>query len=153
MSTFPALRTDWYAQVMSDFGKRFASARKQLGLTQQDVAATMNVSRVAVSHYEQDKMFPGLDALAQYCRETGISMDWLVLGREPAGSFDARLNALPDALKVYILQALVLAESVQQSLPAKFLAPPTSANYAAFSEYLTRLSEEVARDGARKLPV
>lgn len=129
---------------MSEFGKRFLSARKQRGLSQEDVAAIMEVSRVAVGHYEQGRNQPALDTLIKFCSETGVSMDWLVLGREPVGQYEQRLHQLPEALKLYVLEALLLAERVSASLPAKFLAPPTTANYVAFSEYLAQLSAGIA---------
>lgn len=129
---------------MSTFGERFKSARRQRGLTQEDAAATMGVSRVSVSHYENGKNFPQVAELIRFCSEHQVSMDWLILGREPTGAYESRIHALPEGLKLYVLEALLLAERVAQSLPAKFLAPPTTANYVAFSEYLTKLSEEVA---------
>jgi len=128
---------------MSTFGERFKSARSQRGLSQEDVAAFMDVSRVAVSHYEAGKNFPQLSALIKFCEETKVSMDWLVLDRPLTGQFDQRLNDLPDALKVYVLQTLLMAERVANSLPAKLLAPPTTANYRAFSEYLQKLAQEL----------
>lgn len=134
---------------MSGFGERFRAARKQRGLSQEDAAAIMGVSRVAVSHYENDKSFPELANLIRFCEETQVSMDWLVLGRTPTGQYEQRMHQLPEALKLYVLEALLLAERVAESLPARFLAPPTTANYVAFSEYLTKLSEELPR---RALP-
>lgn len=133
-----------YALLMSTFGERFKSARAQRGLSQEDVAAFMDVSRVAVSHYEAGKNFPQLAQLIKFCDETKVSMDWLVLNRQPVGQFDERLHALPDALKMYVLEALLLAERVAHSLPAKLLAPPTTKNYADFSAYLQKLSEDLS---------
>jgi transcriptional regulator with XRE-family HTH domain len=127
---------------MNEFPQRFSAARKQRGLSQEDVAAMMEVSRVAVSHYESGKNYPQLSALIRFCEETKVSMDWLVLGREPTGAYEQRIHELPEALKMYVLEALLLAERVAASLPAKFLAPPTTANYVAFSEYLAKLSEQ-----------
>jgi transcriptional regulator with XRE-family HTH domain len=128
---------------MSEFSERFQSARSQRGLSQEDVGAIMGVSRVAVSHYEQGKNHPQLAALIAFCTETKVSMDWLVLGREPTGAYEQRIHELPEALKLYVLEALLLAERVASTLPAKFLAPPTTANYVQFSEYLTKLSEQL----------
>jgi transcriptional regulator with XRE-family HTH domain len=129
---------------MSEFGQRFKAARKQRGLSQEQIAVVMGVSRVSVSHYENGKNFPQIAELVRFCEEYKVSMDWLVLGRQPTGAYEARIHELPEGLKLYVLEALLLAERVTQSLPAKFLAPPTTANYVAFSEYLTKLSEEIA---------
>jgi transcriptional regulator with XRE-family HTH domain len=127
---------------MSDFGMRFKQVRKTSGHSQEDVAALMGVSRVAVSHYESGRNFPATEQLIAFCRETGTSLDWLLLGRQPEGVYERRIHELPEGLKLYVLEALILAERVSQSLPAQFLAPPTSKNYVAFSEYLTKLSEQ-----------
>jgi len=142
--TYARSIADGYARWMSDFGQRFKVARKQRGLSQEQIAATMGVSRVSVSHYENGKNFPQITELVRFCEEYKVSMDWLVLGRQPTGAYESRIHELPEGLKLYVLEALLLAERVAQSLPAKFLAPPTTANYVAFSEYLTKLSEEVA---------
>ena len=142
ISGYALTESDAYARLMSEFAERFLSARKQRGLSQEDVAAMMDVSRVAVSHYESGKNHPQLAALIRFCQETKVSMDWLVLGRTPTGAYEQRIHELPEALKLYVLEALLLAERVAATLPAKFLAPPTTANYVAFSEYLTKLSEQ-----------
>ena len=133
-----------YDSRMSEFGDRLRSIRLQHGRTQDDIAAMLGCTRNAVSQYENGRNYPGIESLMTFCSETGTSMDWLLLGREPTGAYEKRIHQLPDALKMYVLEALLLAERVQRSLPAKFLAPPTTANYVAFSEYLSKLSEEVA---------
>jgi transcriptional regulator with XRE-family HTH domain len=142
--TYDILDAAMYPRWMSEFGQRFKTARKQRGLSQEQIAAVMGVSRVSVSHYENGKNFPQIAELVRFCDEYKVSMDWLVLGRQPTGAYEARIHELPEGLKLYVLEALLLAERVAQSLPAKFLAPPTTANYVAFSEYLTKLSEEGA---------
>lgn len=143
-STYTTLSAAMYPRRMSEFGQRFKAARKQRGLSQEQIAATMGVSRVSVSHYENGKNFPQIAELVRFCEEYKVSMDWLILGRQPTGAYESRIHELPEGLKLYVLEALLLAERVAQSLPVKLLAPPTTANYVAFSEYLTKLSEEVA---------
>ena len=74
------------------FPERFKLARAQRGLSQEDVAAIMEVSRVAVSHYEAGKNHPQLSALIAFCQETGVSMEWLVLGRSPTVAHEQRVH-------------------------------------------------------------
>jgi hypothetical protein len=50
---------------------------------------------------------------------------------------------LPDALREYVVEALLLAERVQLSAPAKFLRPPTTDTYAEFSKVLTELAKNI----------
>lgn len=143
--SYAAPDADVYARLMSDFGHRFRTSRKQRGLSQEQVAATMCVSRVSVSHYENGKNFPQIAELIRFCDEYKVSMDWLVLGRQPTGAYESRIHELPEGLKLYVLEALLLAERVAHSLPARFLAPPTAATYVEFSKYLTELAKEAVK--------
>lgn len=93
-----------------------------------------------MSQFETGNNQPSLETLIEFVKATGVSLDWLILGKQPGGQYDPRIQALPEALRQYVIEALLLAERVQLAIPAELLAPPTSANYAQFSEYLTRLS-------------
>ena len=48
---------------MNHIGKRLNAARKARGLTQDQLAAQMNVSRSTISHWENDQAEPDLDSL------------------------------------------------------------------------------------------
>lgn len=121
-------------------GERMRAARTQRGLKQADVAVLLNCTRGAVSQFENGNNCPSLETLVDFAKATNVSLDWLLLGKQPGGQYDPRIQALPEALRQYVIEALLLAERVQLSIPAELLAPPTSANYSQFSEYLTRLS-------------
>jgi hypothetical protein len=79
----------------------------------------------------------------EFCKQTGVSLDWLILGKEPTSGYDKRIRDLPDALREYVVEALLLAERVQLSAPAKFLRPPTTDTYAEFSKVLTELAKNI----------
>lgn len=128
-----------YAWLMS-LGERMRAARMQRGLKQADVAAMLSCTRGAVSQFETGNNQPSLETLIDFAKSTNVSLDWLLLGKQAGGQYDPRIQALPEALRQYVVEALLLAERVQLSIPAELLAPPTSANYAQFSEYLTKLS-------------
>lgn len=130
-------------------GDRLRSVRQQRALTQADVAAMLGCTRGAVSQFETGLNKPNLETLIEFAGKTGVSLDWLLLGKTPAGAYDERIQALPEALRQYVIQALLLAERVQLAIPANLLQPPTSANYAEFSEYLSRLSAS----SSKKTPV
>lgn len=131
-------------QLLEDFGARLKSARLQRGKNQDDIGFVMGKTRNAVSQYESGRNYPAIESLIAFAEETGVSLDWLLMGREPTGAYEKRIHELPEGLKLYVLEALLLAERVSQSLPARFLAPPTPKTYVAFSEYLTKLSEETS---------
>jgi transcriptional regulator with XRE-family HTH domain len=122
-------------------GERMKAARLQARLTQQQVADAIQSTKASVSQYEHDYYHPSLEALVKFSELTGASLDWLILGRETSTGYDKRIRELPEALKEYVVEALLLAERVQASTPAKFLRPPTSETYVEFSEYLSQLAK------------
>ncbi|NBI08478.1 helix-turn-helix domain-containing protein [Colidextribacter sp. OB.20] len=67
-------------------GERIALARKQAGLSQEQLGDKLGVSRQAVSKWESDQTNPDVAYVAQMCRLLGVSSDWLLLGEESAQS-------------------------------------------------------------------
>ncbi len=63
------------------FGQRFSRLRKAKGLTQDDVAAKVNVSSQAVSKWENDINMPDIGILLNLGQMLGVSTDEL-LGKE-----------------------------------------------------------------------
>jgi transcriptional regulator with XRE-family HTH domain len=124
-------------------GQRMKAARLQAGKGQRQIADALDVTVAAVSNIEKDRNGPSLAAAVEFCQQTGVSLDWLVLGQEPSGGYDKRIRDLPEALREYVVEALLLAERVQLSAPAKFLRPPTTENYAEFSKVLSELAKNI----------
>ena len=65
------------------FQENLIRARKARGMTQEELAAKLNVSRQAVSKWETGESLPDLYKLAALADELGVSTDELC-GREPA---------------------------------------------------------------------
>lgn len=65
-------------------GERIALARRQAGLSQEQLGDKLGVSRQAVSKWESDQTNPDVAYVAQMCRLLGVSSDWLLLGEESA---------------------------------------------------------------------
>lgn len=63
------------------FGKRLQQVRKAAGLSQEQLAELVGMSRQAVSKWETDQAAPDVDKLALLCGVLGVSADEL-LGRE-----------------------------------------------------------------------
>ena len=61
-----------------DFVKGLKLIRKQRNLNQLKVAMDLNISREALSHYENGKREPSLDMLNQLSRYFNVSIDFLV---------------------------------------------------------------------------
>ena len=60
---------------MSTFRKNLKILRKQLGLTQDELADKLNTSRSLISHYELGKRLPKYHTLKQLCEIFKISYD------------------------------------------------------------------------------
>ena len=62
--------------------ERIALARKQAGLSREQLGEKLGVSRQAVSKWESGQSNPDVAYLAEMCRLFGVSSDWLLLGKE-----------------------------------------------------------------------
>ena len=58
-----------------DFGKQIRQIRKDAKLTQEQMAAKLNVSRQAVSNWENNKNLPDLEMIITISRVFGLSLD------------------------------------------------------------------------------
>lgn len=58
--------------------------RKRMGLTQEELAEKLGVTRQAVSRWEQDMSFPETKQLIELCRLFGLSADELLFGHPHA---------------------------------------------------------------------
>lgn len=63
-------------------GRRIRERRKALGLTQQELATALGLTPQHISVIEQDKRAPALASLARMAEELGVSLDFLVTGKE-----------------------------------------------------------------------
>lgn len=58
------------------------NTRKQRNLNQQKVALDLNISREALSYYENDKREPSLQLLLQMSDYFNVSINYLITGEE-----------------------------------------------------------------------
>lgn len=56
--------------------------RKNLNLNQQKVALDLNISREALSHYENGKRQPSLEMLLRMSEYFNVSINYLITGKE-----------------------------------------------------------------------
>ena len=56
--------------------------RKERNLNQLKVAMDLNISREALSHYENGKREPSLDMLNKLSKYFNVSIDYLIFGKE-----------------------------------------------------------------------
>ncbi len=63
-------------------GERIAILRKKKGLSQEELAAVIGVSRQSISKWESSQSVPDLDKIIQLCTYFDVSSDHLILGKE-----------------------------------------------------------------------
>ena len=68
-----------------DFNQKLQELRKQRGLTQEELAGLLFVSRTAVSKWESGRGYPGIDSLKAIAGLFGITLDELLSTQEMLG--------------------------------------------------------------------
>ena len=68
------------------FQERLYQLRKERGLSQEELANEVGVSRQAVQKWESGAAQPSLDKLTALARYFGVTLDWLVNGEEARAS-------------------------------------------------------------------
>ena len=94
------------------FGENLQFLRKRRGMTQEDLAEQMEVSRQSVSKWESNSAYPEMDAILRLCGLFSCDMDTLLRGDvsrrfgEDAAAWDKHMNAFAAAMAAGV--ALVL---------------------------------------------
>ena len=81
--------------------ERIIQARKQAGLTQEQLGEKLGVSRQAVSKWESGQANPDITYIVEMCRLFDVSSDWLLMGKEPGSA--ASTESEPSGGKTYCL--------------------------------------------------
>lgn len=63
-----------------NFGEQIRSIRANNGLTQEQFAQRLNVSRQTISSWENDRNLPDLEMTVHIAKVFGLSLDQLILG-------------------------------------------------------------------------
>lgn len=67
---------------MMEFHEKLQQLRKQKGLTQEEMAQRLFVSRTAVSKWESDRGYPNIESLKAIAKLFSVSIDELLSGEE-----------------------------------------------------------------------
>lgn len=78
---------------------RIKELRKNLGLTQNQFAESLNISTVSISSYETGAKTPSLDMIINMAKTYNVSADWLI-GLSEHKSLDDIPQTLGDILKL-----------------------------------------------------
>lgn len=68
---------------MNEFAILFSSKRVEKGLSQEEIAAKLNVTRQAVSKWENGKAMPDISLMPQIAQILGVSIEELLTGNKP----------------------------------------------------------------------
>lgn len=68
----------------TQFQDRLNRLRREQGLSQEDLAEVVGVTRQAVQKWESGASRPDMDNLAALAQYFGVTLDYLVLGRDPS---------------------------------------------------------------------
>ena len=67
---------------MSELGKRIQELRKQIGLTQAQLASKIEISHTQLTRYESKNIKPPADVLQRLANVFDVSIDYLVNGKK-----------------------------------------------------------------------
>lgn len=77
------------------FGQQLQEVRRAAGLTQEEFAEELQVSRQAVSKWESGRGYPEMEKILYICNRYGVTMDRLFAEEVPAGRPAAEVKPLP----------------------------------------------------------
>jgi len=82
-------------------GNRIAELREQRGLTQEELASSLGISRAALSHYEKNRREPDFETLSKMADLFQVSVDYMI-GRtnNPETELNADIRAFVDQLEL-----------------------------------------------------
>lgn len=80
---------------MYEFGERIYNLRKKHGLSQEEFADNLGVSRQAVSKWETGQSVPDSEKAAAMAKFFGVSLDWLINGDETVSAVTAFSEPAP----------------------------------------------------------
>ena len=99
---------------MTAWNERLKSRMKERKTTQEDLAATLDISQSSVGHYVSGRRNPRKDVLEKMADELEVSMDWL-LGKTELPPIDKR-----DFFPVPVLSAVDAAEKLSKPKGGKY---------------------------------
>ena len=118
------------------FGENLQFLRKRAGLTQEDLAERMEVSRQSVSKWESNSAYPEMETIIRLCGLFSCDMDTLLRGDvsrrfgEDAAAYDRHMNTFSAAIAAGV--ALVLLGVIFSMLLVCFFVNETAGGMVFF---------------------
>lgn len=106
-------------------GERIRKRRQALGITQEELAQVLRVTPQHISAVEQNKRAPSLAFLTRLAEELGVSIDYLVSGKEGIITDTIPAIKADKKLKLKIKRALItLIEELREPATDEELSKP-----------------------------
>ena len=100
-----------------EFNEKLQELRKSRGLTQEELAEALFVSRTAVSKWESGRGYPSIDSLKEISRFFSVTIDELICPEEIISAAEEEKQAFAGRIISYISNTLDLLTAVLLFLP------------------------------------
>lgn len=105
------------ASPIDTMGERLQQLRKNIGLTQADLAKKIGISHTQMARYEIKNIYPPADVLKKLADVFGTTIDFLVMGDTDSKAKESltdaelinqfkKISALPDEEKTLVLKLI-----------------------------------------------
>ena len=74
-----------------DFGNQIKQIRREKNITQEQMAQSLNITRQAVSNWENKRNLPDIEILIKIAKVYGVSLDKLILGDDNMNNMTEKL--------------------------------------------------------------
>lgn len=79
-------------------GERIRCLRKQQGMTQEQLAIKLNISDRYLRKIEAGEKGPSIDILVKMSSLLGVSLDYIIVGKQPQDDLKRKLNTVIQSL-------------------------------------------------------
>lgn len=128
-------------------GGYIKAARLRAKITQEALAKELGVSKGLIAQWELGQTMLTVPYLVKLGSSLKCGTDALLNGARigaqptlPGMSIDDRIQALPEAMREFVILALQRAETAAKLVPSKFINAPTNENWPQFAAYLEAMS-------------
>ena len=77
-----------------EYGDRIAQLRERKGMTQEELAGSIGITRAALSHYEKNRREPDYKILSKIADYFKVSIDWIIRGNNLSAPNDPKYSSL-----------------------------------------------------------
>ena len=101
-----------------EFNEKLQELRKSKGMTQEELAQALYVSRTAVSKWESGRGYPSIDSLREISRFFGVTIDELICSEEMISVAEDEKRTYTERYLSFVCGALDFLTAILLFLPA-----------------------------------